>query len=132
MEEDDGVDRSRIVIGGFSQGAAISTYTGLKNQNIGGILCLSGYLPLIEEFTQDELQNIQVPLLCCHGTGISFFLKLLEDDVVSFKNSKEKFKLYKGKKVIWKEYPMGHSACIQEIDEVTKFLEEIFKEKSNL
>lgn len=76
IEEDDGVNKSRIIIGGFSQGAAISTYTGLKNQSIGGILSLSGYLPLFEEFKKEELQNIQIPFLCCHGTG-KFLFKLI-------------------------------------------------------
>lgn len=45
--EAEGVPRHTIVLGGFSQGAAISLFTGLRlARPIGGICALSGYLPL--------------------------------------------------------------------------------------
>lgn len=41
------IDASRIVLGGFSQGGAMSLLTGLTNERkFGGIAVLSGWLPL--------------------------------------------------------------------------------------
>jgi predicted esterase len=45
-----GIPSSKIVLGGFSQGAAMSLLTGLSCQwKLGGIVALSGYLPLGDE-----------------------------------------------------------------------------------
>lgn len=51
QELDRGVDPSRILIGGFSQGCAISLVwglTGKERNNVGGMLPLSGYFPLAD------------------------------------------------------------------------------------
>jgi lysophospholipase I len=46
-EVDQGIDPSRIVLGGFSQGGAMSLLTGLTTKHkLGGIVVLSGWLPL--------------------------------------------------------------------------------------
>ena len=42
-----GIDPGRIVVGGFSQGAAISVLTGLTNdRKLAGVACLSGWILL--------------------------------------------------------------------------------------
>lgn len=49
QEIDRGVDPSRIIVGGFSQGCAISLVWGLvgkERNNVAGVLPLSGYFPL--------------------------------------------------------------------------------------
>jgi predicted esterase len=49
-EINSGIQSERIIVGGFSQGAAISLLTGLLSQfKLGGIICLSGYLPISEK-----------------------------------------------------------------------------------
>jgi predicted esterase len=46
-EVDAGVDPSRIVLGGFSQGGAMTLLTGLTNERrLAGLVVLSGWLPL--------------------------------------------------------------------------------------
>ena len=46
-EEERGVPASRIVLAGFSQGSAMALFTGLRYpRRLGGIVALSGYLPL--------------------------------------------------------------------------------------
>ena len=46
-EVDSGIDPGRIVIGGFSQGAAISLLTGLTSERkLGGVVSLSGWVVL--------------------------------------------------------------------------------------
>ena len=50
-EVDAGMDPSRIVLGGFSQGATMSLLTGLTGERkLGGLLVLSGWLPLRHKF----------------------------------------------------------------------------------
>jgi predicted esterase len=52
-EVDAGIDASRIVLGGFSQGAAMTYLTGLTGERkLGGLVALSGWLPLREKFKQ--------------------------------------------------------------------------------
>lgn len=54
-ELDRGVEPARIVVGGFSQGCAVSLVWGqvgkLRNK-VGGVLCLSGYFPLAERISE--------------------------------------------------------------------------------
>lgn len=46
-EIDSGIDPGRIVIGGFSQGAAISLLTGLTSERkLAGVVALSGWVVL--------------------------------------------------------------------------------------
>lgn len=50
-EIEGGVDPRRIVVGGFSQGCAVSLVWGLTGRmraKVAGVMCLSGYLPLAE------------------------------------------------------------------------------------
>ncbi len=46
-EVDSGIDPGRIVVGGFSQGAAMGLLCGLTNERqLGGVVSLSGWLVL--------------------------------------------------------------------------------------
>jgi predicted esterase len=50
-EVDNGTPPERVILGGFSQGAAMSLLTGLTGERkLGGVVCLSGWLPLREKF----------------------------------------------------------------------------------
>jgi lysophospholipase-1 len=50
-EVDGGLDPSRIVLGGFSQGGTMSLLTGLTGERkLGGLVILSGWLPLRHKF----------------------------------------------------------------------------------
>eukprot|EP00695_Tsukubamonas_globosa_P000343 TRINITY_DN1250_c0_g1_i1.p1 TRINITY_DN1250_c0_g1~~TRINITY_DN1250_c0_g1_i1.p1 ORF type:complete len:221 (+),score=55.21 TRINITY_DN1250_c0_g1_i1:60-722(+) len=117
-----GVPSNRIVLAGFSQGGAMSLYTGLTNsKKLGGILSLSGYLPLSKTFPAALSEaNKDTPLLMCHGDA---------DPVVryawgqlSFNSLKEwglshtDFKTYAG---------MPHSACPKEIADITVWLKAV-------
>jgi len=54
-----GIDPSRIVIGGFSQGGAMTLLTALTSGfKLAGIVCLSGWLPL-----QHKISSVRVMLL---------------------------------------------------------------------
>lgn len=46
-----GIPSTRIAIGGFSQGAAMSAITGFQYPaKLAGVCCLSGYLPYVGDY----------------------------------------------------------------------------------
>ncbi|MDQ6972598.1 MAG: alpha/beta hydrolase fold domain-containing protein, partial [Mariprofundaceae bacterium] len=69
QQEMHGIAASRIVLAGFSQGAAMALHVGLRQaEALAGIIALSGYL-LFPERLQDEAreQALHAPLFMAHG-----------------------------------------------------------------
>eukprot|EP00403_Amphidinium_massartii_P007906 CAMPEP_0178372640 /NCGR_PEP_ID=MMETSP0689_2-20121128/1457_1 /TAXON_ID=160604 /ORGANISM="Amphidinium massartii, Strain CS-259" /LENGTH=219 /DNA_ID=CAMNT_0019992569 /DNA_START=101 /DNA_END=757 /DNA_ORIENTATION=+ len=64
-----GLPLEKIIVAGFSQGGALSLYTGLlRRKKLAGIVCMSGYLPFTQKFTPAE-EVITTPVLHCHGSA---------------------------------------------------------------
>jgi dienelactone hydrolase len=63
-EIESGIDPGRIVIGGFSQGAAISVLTALTNDcKLAGVACLSGWVLMRHKLKAVGTRlSIRVPL----------------------------------------------------------------------
>ncbi|KAJ4266528.1 hypothetical protein NW762_004515 [Fusarium torreyae] len=119
-EVDSGIPPERIVLGGFSQGGAMSLLAGLTcKSKLGGIVGLSSWLLLSKTFAdivKPTDANRQTPVMMFHGE---------EDPIVNFQRGKLSADMLKelGYDVTWKTYPgMGHSACLEELDEVEAFL----------
>ncbi|PWN48026.1 acyl-protein thioesterase 1 [Violaceomyces palustris] len=114
----------RVVVGGFSQGGAISYLTGLTiPMQVGGVVALSTWLPLrakINALKSDHMNNLKV----FHGHGNA-------DPVVRYEYGSRtvdfvKKELGLGDKVTFKTYDgMPHSACAEEIEDIAKFLEQV-------
>jgi predicted esterase len=87
-EIDAGIPSDRIVLGGFSQGGAMSLFSGLTAKvKLAGIVALSSYLVLHDSFTQylpKPEVNKQTPIFMAHG-------KI--DQVVNFEIGKMTFDL---------------------------------------
>jgi lysophospholipase-2 len=70
-ENAEGLPYSRMALAGFSQGGALSLFTGLQlpiEQKLSGICVMSGYLAGASSFKLTEgLETI--PILHCHGTA---------------------------------------------------------------
>ncbi|KAI1334683.1 Phospholipase/carboxylesterase [Xylariaceae sp. FL0016] len=121
-EVDAGIPASRIVVGGFSQGGATSLFTSLTAKaKLAGIVALSAWLPLDAKFPDfvkgSEDVNHETPVLMCHGDA---------DPVVPTAFGRMSYEMLKGQgfDVTMKMYPgMGHSACLEELDEVEAFLQ---------
>lgn len=64
-----GTPSEKIIVGGFSQGAAMTYYTVYSSEiKLGGAIVMSGYLPVAAEFeTRFNKVNHDTPLLACHG-----------------------------------------------------------------
>lgn len=73
-EIESGIDSGRIVLFGFSQGAAMSVLTGLTNgRKLGGIGVLSGWLPLRAKF-KSVRQFICIPYTRCINIFLDGFV----------------------------------------------------------
>lgn len=112
-----GVPAENIFLAGFSQGAAIALHSGLRHPaTLGGILALSGYLPLADTLTREvSLSAKKTPIFFAHG---------IHDPVVPYplgKLSADKLQQH-GFKVDWHDYPMPHSVCIEEINDIEHWI----------
>lgn len=105
-----------VIVGGFSQGAALSIASGLTcSEPVAGIAALSGYLPDPQRYAVPSPANRGVPVLLCHGTA---------DTVVEFSKGQAARDALQaqGVPVQWEEYPkMSHSTCHEEMITLRKF-----------
>ena len=112
-----GIASERLILAGFSQGCAMTLYTGLRYpQRLGGLLALSGYLPLHDRLAAEAaVANQGLPILMCHGQY---------DPVLPMVLGKSSAEILgaAGYPVDWREYPMQHQVCAEEIDDIGGFL----------
>jgi phospholipase/carboxylesterase len=114
-QEEQGIAADRIILAGFSQGGAIALHCGLNYPKIlGGIMALSTYLPQCSPLEKGagQLQSI----FMAHG---------LQDDVVApgyAKQSQQRLQ-NAGYEVSWHEYPIAHSVSIEEIQDISSWLQ---------
>ena len=115
-----GMPAKRIVVAGFSQGCAMALMVGLRHANeLAGIVCMSGYLPLADKTEAERsLASQQVPVFMGHGT---------RDGVVPLARaaaSRDALKAM-GYPLEWHDYPMEHSVCQQEIADLQNWLRRV-------
>lgn len=114
-----GIPASKIVIAGFSQGGAIAFQTGLRHpQRLAGIMALSTYLPLRASVANEaSAANRDVPILMCHGT---------HDGVVppALGETSRDMLLKLGYQIDWRSYPMAHQVCLEEVMDISKWLQQ--------
>ncbi|KDN68305.1 putative phospholipase/Carboxylesterase [Colletotrichum sublineola] len=121
-EVDAGIPADRIVLGGFSQGGAMSIFTGLTGPHrIAGIVGLSCWLPLsnkVAGLVPADKPNQDTPIFLGHGD-----VDPLVRPELGALSAEALTKL--GYKVTRKIYPgMPHAACPEELDDVEAFLRE--------
>jgi phospholipase/carboxylesterase len=115
-----GVQAQRIIVAGFSQGGAIALYAGLRYaETLGGIMALSAYLPMQQRLHDEaSVANRNTPVFMAHG---------LHDEVVALQFGLQTRILLQqhGYRLQWHDYPMGHSVCMEEINDISAWLSEI-------
>ena len=119
-ERAEGIAPARIVIAGFSQGGAVALHAALRYPvALGGVLGLSTYLPLAAEL-EPELSgaNRQAPILMCHGQYDPLLPMMLGAAARDFLRAQ-------GYAVEWREYPMQHQVCAEEIRDVSAWLRKV-------
>ena len=115
-----GVPAARVVLAGFSQGGAIALQTGLRHaERLAGIMALSTYLPLAATLAAEaSAVNRSVPIFMAHGQYDS--LIPIERAAIS------RDLLGKaGYGVEWRDYPMEHAVCREEIDDIAAWLRRV-------
>ena len=116
-EENRGVPLSRIVVAGFSQGGVVALQTGLRQpQRLAGVMSLSAYLPLTSTIEKERnAANNDVPIFLGHGVA---------DNIVPLPlGTASRDRLLKlGYDVDWHQYPMPHSVCAEELEDISAWL----------
>lgn len=116
-ENQRGVPCARIFVAGFSQGGAVAYATALTHaESLAGVIALSTYIPtpaLLE--AEATAANRAAPIFAAHGS---------EDDVVSpgLGIRARDFLIRHGYGVEWHEYPMPHSICLEEVQDIGRWL----------
>jgi len=119
-EHERGVASRHIVLAGFSQGCAITLHTGLRyGQPLAGLMALSGYLPLAGVLgAERDAMNAATPIFMAHGT---------QDPVVPLARAQASCEALQalGYHVDWHAYPMPHSVCPAEVEDIGAFLRKV-------
>ncbi|XP_025250517.1 acyl-protein thioesterase 1 isoform X2 [Chlorocebus sabaeus] len=124
QEVKNGIPSNRIILGGFSQGGALSLYTALTTQQkLAGVTALSCWLPLRASFPQGPVggANRDISILQCHGdcdplVPLMFGSLTVEKLKTLVNPVNVTFKTYEG---------MMHSSCQQEMMDVKQFIDKL-------
>ncbi|WP_048441853.1 alpha/beta hydrolase [Caenimonas sp. SL110] len=112
-----GMPANRIVLAGFSQGCAMALLAGLRHkERLAGIVGMSGYLPLASSTAAERSDaNAITPIFLAHGQY---------DNVVVPERGRASRDMLKalGYPVEWHEYPMAHSVCMEEVQQLNDWL----------
>lgn len=119
-EKSRGIASENIILAGFSQGGVMSLFVGLRYaEKLGGVMVLSGYLPLAHQFESDIYPaNHTTPIFIGHGN---------EDMIVPMQlaNKSKQQLITQGYLVEWHEYNMAHSVCSAELTDISKWLQRV-------
>ena len=117
-EIDSGIPAERIVLAGFSQGGVLALQTALYYpRRLAGIIALSTFLADGERLGSAKAQaNARIPVLMCHGQQDAVLPMSLGKSTLATLNSA-------GYAVEWREYPMGHEVCLEERQEISRWLQ---------
>lgn len=122
---DSGINPENIIVGGFSQGAAISlAATMTLPVKIGGFVSLSGFICTSKDaFNRSSSKNLTTPVFHGHGD---------QDPIVPVKNGQLARDFYtKGcglANYTFKTYPrLEHSTSPEEMVDLIAFIKKVFK-----
>lgn len=112
-----GMAPERIILAGFSQGGAIALTTGLQyHKKLAGILALSTYCPLAEDFQhghhkENRIENQSTAIFMAHGD---------DDTVIPISYAEDSYKMLRQMEypVSWNQYNMQHAVCAKEIQDI--------------
>lgn len=112
-----GIAEQNIVLAGFSQGGNVALNTALRHpRRLAGALILSSYLGLPHKLAGAvSAANRDLPIFMAHG---------IQDDVVSYAYAQASHAVLEDLNyaVAWHEYPMRHTLCAPEIQDIETWL----------
>ena len=118
-----GIPARRIFIAGFSQGGAVAYTTALTHgESLGGVIALSTYLPAADLLRDEAIgANRDIPIFAAHGS---------DDDVVSLELGVKAKDFLEGQgcRLEWHTYPMPHTVCLEEVQEIGVWLQRLLED----
>jgi thioredoxin len=116
---DGGFDRTQAIVGGFSQGAALSLALGLRRSarpRPAGVLAMSGFLP--ETPGVDYDLATAPPVLIQHGSA---------DPLIPVSRGRDAARSLAdaGVPVVYREYPMAHQVAVESLADAAAWLEQV-------
>ena len=117
------IGRDQVMIGGFSQGAAMALATALAPgmSRPAGVLALSGFIPDVAGHDHDLAAVAGLDVLMQHGTA---------DQTVPVELGRDSAGLLRstGATVDFQEYPTGHEPTIDSLADAQRWLEALIPE----
>lgn len=113
-----GIDSTRIVIAGFSQGGAVGYQAALTyTKPLAGLIAMSTYFATSASILPSK-ENKSLPIQIYHGRM---------DPVVPEPLGKIAYEGLKvlGYSVNYQTYPMQHSVCAEEINDISRWIQKI-------
>jgi len=121
-EVKDGRPANKIILAGFSQGGVIALHTGLRYpQKLAGIMALSTYLPFDDNvFKQMSDEQKGLNIFAAHG---------IDDPVIPFLSWQDYVPKLEanGYKLDAHQYPMEHSLCLEEVGDISNWIQSTLK-----
>lgn len=119
-QKQQGITANKIILAGFSQGGAMALHVGLRHQEtLAGILVLSAYLPLSNTLENEaHLANRKTPIMIMHGSMDNIVIPTLAE-------TSRDILLANQYLVDWKIYNMAHTVCMQEIKDISQWLQKV-------
>jgi len=121
-EIDNGIPAQRILLAGFSQGGVMALHVALHYpKRLAGILALSTFLAEGENLAATRAAvNADIPILMCHGQHDAVLpMSLGKSSLLTLQQA--------GYAVQWREYPMAHEVCREEIRDISHWLQSTLK-----
>ena len=115
-----GIPAERIVLAGFSQGAAMTLHTALRlPYRLAGIMALSGYLPLADRLSRERHSaNAHTPIFLAHGVHDTVVLPRRGEDTRDALQAL-------GYPVQWHSYDTAHNVTDEEVEDMGAILRHV-------
>ena len=118
-----GIPAEKIVLAGFSQGGAVVYEAGLSfDKPLAGVMALSTYLATAASVERHP-SNSNLPFFIAHGE---------QDDIVSESLGQDAKNILGqwGYQNEYHRYPMAHSVCLEEINDISAWLVSVLSKES--
>ncbi|ANB25644.1 carboxylesterase [Alteromonas stellipolaris] len=117
---DKGIPTNRIVLAGFSQGGVIALHLAPRfTHKLAGVLALSTYMCEPNLLANEATDiNRDIPIMMAHGD---------QDEVVPIfmGNAAYKTLTENGFNATWQTYTMQHNVCMQELNDISAWLQKV-------
>ena len=118
-----GIPSRNIILAGFSQGGAVTYFTGVRSQHqLAGLLTMSTYCPFDKDTAKERSEiNKNTPIFASHGTL---------DPVVDLSMGQASVEHLQqlGYAVEWKTYRMEHQVVMEQIQDIGAWINKVFSQ----